>query len=144
MRVLVLLVAIASLSGCQGMGREVGETANSRQVSVPAVSAIAGDMAARLTEQIRKQDTTSIRLPEDKTEFSVAFEAALKGWGYRIVTDSGDDKARKPIDVSFSLDGYEGLLLARVATPSLTLARTYSVTAAGATPSSPLSIMLPM
>jgi type IV secretion system protein TrbH len=144
MRVLFLLVAIAPLSGCQGMGREVEENANSGLVPVPAVSAIAGDLAARLTEQIRKQDTTSIRLPEDKTEFSVAFKAALKGWGYRIVADGEEDKASNLIDVSYSLDGYEGLLLARIATPSLTLARTYSVSAAGATPLSPLSIMLPM
>lgn len=142
MRILAFLMLVAALaSGCQSTDDAL--TTNSMPVSVtgPAASAIAGDIVSRLAEQIGPAGTTSIRMRKDTTEYATALEAALKGWGYTVITDGNVTKSLKPVEISYSLDSFDGQLLARLTTPSLTLGRAYMATAAGATPSSPLSIM---
>ncbi|MCR6502094.1 conjugal transfer protein TrbH [Shinella sp. CPCC 101442] len=142
MRTLILLVLTAALtSGCQS--KDVALTTTSTPVALtgPAASAIAGDMASRLAEQIGPAGTTSIKMDNDKTEFATALEAALKGWGYTVITDGKVAKDQKPVEISYSLDSFDGQLLAHLGTPAVALGRTYRVTGAGATPSSPLSVM---
>ncbi|MEB3046275.1 conjugal transfer protein TrbH [Rhizobium mulingense] len=138
---LLLIIAAALLSGCQTA--DGGLTSDSRPVPVtgPAASAVAGDMASRLAEQIGPAGTTTIKMEKDGSEFAAALEAALKGWGYTVVTDGKVGKDTKPVELAYSIDGNDGQVLARLSTPSLALGRAYTATAAGAVPASPLSIM---
>ncbi|NRP75595.1 hypothetical protein ILFOPFJJ_06518 [Ensifer psoraleae] len=140
-KILPLIVATALLSGCQS--DDVGLTTSSSPMPVAdlAASAIAGDMVSRLAEQIGLPGTTTIKMKNDTSEFAMALEAALKGWGYTVVTDGKVDKDRKPVELAWSLDSFDGQVLARLTTPSIALGRVYTPTAAGATPASPLSIM---
>ena len=139
--VLPLIIAAALLSGCQTA--DDGLTTNSAPVPVtgPAASAIAGDMASRLAEQIGQANTTTIKMERDQSEFATALEAALKGWGYKVITDGKVGKDVKPVELSYSIDGADGQVLARLSTPSIALGRAYTATTVGATPASPLSIM---
>lgn len=137
----LLIIAAALLSGCQTA--DDGLTSDSRPAPVtgPAASAVAGDMASRLAEQIGPAGTTTIKMEKDGSEFAAALEAALKGWGYTVVTDGKVGKDTKPVELAYSIDGNDGQVLARLSTPSLALGRAYTATAAGAVPASPLSIM---
>ncbi|MCW0001779.1 conjugal transfer protein TrbH [Pararhizobium sp. YC-54] len=138
---LISLIAAALLSGCQTT--EDGLTTSSTPVAVtgPAASAIAGDMASRLAEQIGPAGTTTIRIEKDSSDFTTALEAALKGWGYTVITDGKSGKDVKPVELAYSIDGFDGQVLARLSTPTIALGRVYTATASGAVPASPLSIM---
>lgn len=138
---LLLIIAAAFLSGCQTADDGLIPDSGPVPVTGPAASAIAGDMASRLAEQIGPVGTTTIKMEKDKSEFAAALETALKGWGYTVVTDGKAGKDTKPIELAYSIDGNEGQVLARLSTPSLALGRAYTATAAGAVPASPLSIM---
>lgn len=142
MRKLLAFVITATLiSGCQTA--EDGLTTSSTPVAVtgPAASAIAGDMANRLAEQIGPAGATTLKMDKDSSDFAIALEAALKGWGYTVITDGKVAKDVKPVELAYSVDGVDGQLLARLSTPSVALGRAYTATADGATPASPLSIM---
>lgn len=137
----IIVAAAAMLSSCQTA--EDGLTANSTPTTVTglAASAIAGDLASRLAEQIGPAGTTTIKTEKDSTDFATALEAALKGWGYTVITDGKAGKDVKPVELAYSIDGIDGQVLARLSTPSIVLGRAYTATAAGAVPASPLSIM---
>lgn len=139
MRACYFLLAIPLvLAGCQTT--EDGPTTSSAPVvSSSAASAIAGDLASRLAEQMPPA-TNPVRMKSDQSEFAVALEAALKGWGYSVVSDAGA-KDDKTIELGYSIQGIDGQLLAQVSTPSIALGRAYAASASGATPSSPLSLM---
>ncbi|MBP2236362.1 hypothetical protein J2Z31_002876 [Sinorhizobium kostiense] len=142
MRILFLLLLVTVLlSGCQS--DDVGLTAKATPMPAtgPAASAIAGDMASRLAEQIGPAGTTTIKMSKDTSEFAMALEAALKGWGYTVITDGKVGRDVKPIELAYSIDGVEGQVLARLSTPSIALGRAYTATSDGAIPASPLSIM---
>lgn len=142
MRKLFVMIITATLfSGCQTA--EDGLTTNSTPVAVtgPAASAIAGDMASRLAEQIGPAGTTTLKMEKDSSDFATALEAALKGWGYTVATDGKVGKDIKPIELAYSVDSVDGQVLAQLSTPSIVLGRAYTTTAAGATPASPLSII---
>ncbi|ARQ13591.1 conjugal transfer protein TrbH (plasmid) [Rhizobium etli] len=136
----VIIVTAALASGCQTA--EYGLTTSSTPVAVtgPAASAIAGDLASRLAEQIGPAGTTTLKMKKDSSDFAAALEAALKGWGYTVFTD-GNVQGVKPFDIAYSVDGLDGQVLAQLSTPSIVLGRAYAATAAGATPASPLSII---
>ncbi|MBY5579111.1 conjugal transfer protein TrbH [Rhizobium leguminosarum] len=141
-KLLAYFVVVALLSGCQTADDAL--TTNSTLVSVtgPAASAIAGDLASRLAEQIGPAGaTTTVKMGTDTSEFATALEAALKGWGYTVVTDGKVAKDVKPVELAYAIEGFEGQVLVQVSTPSIALGRAYTPTAAGATPASPLSIM---
>lgn len=140
-RLFVTIITTILLSGCQTA--EDGLTTNSTPVAVtgPAASAIAGDMASRLAEQIGPAGTTTLKMQKDSSDFATALEAALKGWGYTVITDSKVAKDVKPVELAYSVDGVDGQLLARLSTPSIALGRAYTATADGATAASPLSVM---
>lgn len=144
MRIYLLsFVAAVLLSGCQSGTDALTTSAAPSTVTGPAASAIAGDMAGRYAEQAGST-ATPIRLHKDTSDFSIALEAALKGWGFTVVTD---DKARsmkntaKPIELAYSLIDMDGQVLARLSSETLELGRAYSVSSSGATPASPLSLM---
>lgn len=140
-KLLVMIITASLLSGCQTA--EDGLTTSSTPVAVtgPAASAIAGDMASRLTEQIGPAGTTTLKMEKDTSDFAAALEAALKGWGYTVITEGKVAKGVKPVEVAYSIDSADGQVLARLSTPSVALGRAYTATAAGAMPASPLSIM---
>ncbi|MGO6746651.1 conjugal transfer protein TrbH [Rhizobium ruizarguesonis] len=128
-------------SGCQLMGTEgLASSSAPPEISGPASSAIAGDMVSRLAEQIGRGKAT-VALKTDTSRFGRALEAALRGWGYAIVTDQKTDGATTVIPLAYMILAVDGQVLARLSTTTLELGRAYSVTASGATPSSALSLM---
>ncbi|MBX5196738.1 conjugal transfer protein TrbH [Rhizobium laguerreae] len=141
-KLLTYFVVGALLSGCQTADDALTTSSTPVAVTGPAASAIAGDMASRLAEQIGPAGaTTTIKMETDASEFASALEAALKGRGYTVVRDGKVAKDIKPVELAYAIEGIDGQLLARVSTPSIALGRAYTPTAAGATPASPLSIM---
>lgn len=142
MRNALIVIPIATLlTGCQTADDALTTNATPVAVTGSAASAIAGDMASRLVEQIGPAGTTSIKIDRDQSEYAAALEAALKGWGYTVITDGKVAKGEKPVDLAYSIDSFDGQVLARLTTPSIALGRAYTPTSAGATPASPLSIM---
>ncbi|AFL55196.1 MULTISPECIES: conjugal transfer protein TrbH [Sinorhizobium/Ensifer group] len=143
-KLLISFVTVAILSGCQTAEDGLTTSSTPTTVTGPAASAIAGDMASRLAEQIGPSATTTIKIEKDSSDFASALEAALKGWGYTVVTDGKVGRVGKDVklvELGYSIDGVDGQVLARLSTPSIALGRAYSATAAGAVPASPLSIM---
>jgi hypothetical protein len=136
--ILPLLFAI-TLAGCQVTGEALTIDATPTAISGPAASAIAGDLASRLAEQMGPVAKVPIKMDKDSSAFSTALEAALKGWGFTVINDAKGDKSVKPIELAYSIDSADGQILARLWTPSITISRIYAPTAAGADPVSPLS-----
>jgi hypothetical protein len=110
------------------------------EVSGPAAGAIAGDMVSRLAEQIGQGKATVV-LKQDGSPFGQALEAALKGWGYAVVTDQKTYGGAATVPLAYVIVTYEGQVLARLSTSSIELGRAYTVTTSGATPTSALSLM---
>jgi hypothetical protein len=140
-KLLPFILATAVLSGCQTADDGLNTSFTPVPVTGPAASAIAGDMASRFAEQIGPAGTSTIKMEQDKSEFATALEAALKGWGYAVITDGKVGKDVKPVELAYRIDGVDGQVLARLSTPSIALGRAYTATPTGATPASPLSIM---
>lgn len=134
-------IFISVLAGCQTPDETL--TTNSTPIAIigATASAIAGDMASRLAEQIGPAATTTLKMDKDSSEYAAALEAALKGWGYAIIADQKTGKEQKAVEVAWSIDSFDGQVLARVSTPAIALGRAYTATSEGATPASPLSIM---
>ncbi len=135
----ILLAVTLMASGCQSVDDSLSTSSTPAVISSGAASAIAGDLASRLAEQI-PPTTTAIRMESDKSDFAVSLEAAMKGWGYTVVAD-GATKDGKAITLSYSLQGMDGQLLAQISTPAIALGRAYTASSTGAVPASPLSIM---
>lgn len=138
---IAFIIATAMLSGCQTAEDGLTTSSTPTTLTGPAASAIAGDMASRLAEQIGPSGTITIKMQKDSSDFAAALEAALKGWGYTVITDGKAEKDVKPVELAYSIDGVDGQVLARLSTPSIALGRAYTATPAGAVPASPLSIM---
>ncbi|ACM39531.1 MULTISPECIES: conjugal transfer protein TrbH [Rhizobium/Agrobacterium group] len=129
------------LSGCQSLGTDGLTSSNApTEISGPAASAIAGDMVSRLAEQIGP-GTATVSLRQDSSPFGQALEAALKGWGYAVVTDQKTDSTKRTVPLGYVVIPFEGQVLARLSTNSVELGRAYTVTATGAQPASALSVM---
>lgn len=140
-KTIAAIIITGILSGCQTSDETL--TTNSTPIAVTGAtaSAIAGDMASRLAEQVGPSGTMTLKMDKDPSEYATALEAALKGWGYIVITDGKVGKDQKPVEVAWSIDSFDGQVLARISTPALALGRAYTATSAGATPASPLSIM---
>ena len=141
-RVVAIAVAVSIiLSGCQSSSLD-GLTASNAppEISGPAASAIAGDMVSRLAEQIG-QGKVTVALKQDNSPFGQALESALKGWGYAVVTDQKTDEKERLVALAYVIEPFEGQVLARLSTRRVEIGRAYSITATGATPASPLSVM---
>ncbi len=129
------------LCGCRSMDSgALATSAAPPEVSGPAASAIAGDMVSRLAEQIG-QGKATVALNQDGSPFGKALEAALKGWGYAVVTDQKTDSGAVVIPLAYVIMPYDGQMLARLSTSSVELGRAYTVTTSGATAASALSLM---
>jgi hypothetical protein len=140
MRTAILSLVLAmALAGCQATDEALTTESNALAITGPAASAIAGDMASRLAEVMGPAAKVPIKIDKDSSEFSTALEAALKGWGFAVITDGKVDKIVKPIELAYSIDSADGQILARLWTPSVAISRVYAPTAAGADPVSPLS-----
>ncbi|APO69862.1 conjugal transfer protein TrbH 1 (plasmid) [Rhizobium gallicum] len=142
MRCIATAVLIAILlSGCQSVGTD-GLVASDAppEISGPAASAISGDLVSRLAEQIGPGKAT-VALKADNSPFGQALEAALKGWGYAVVTDQKADDRQKVVPLAYVIVPFEGQVLARLSTSNVELGRAYTVTASGATPASALSLL---
>lgn len=132
-------LVVMLLSGCQTVGSNGLVVSDAPpELSGPAASAIAGDMVSRLAEEIG-QGKATVALKHDGSPFGQALEAALKGWGYAVVTDQMPDQ--KIIPLAYVIVPFEGQVLARLSTPNVELGRAYTVTANGATPVSALSLL---
>lgn len=129
------------LSGCQTTDDTLPTGSMPIAVTGATASAIAGDLASRLAEQVGKVGVTTLKMDKGTSEYAAALEAALKGWGYNVIADGEVAKDQKPVDVTWSIDSFEGQVLARVSTHEIALSRAYTATSAGATPASPLSIL---
>lgn len=140
-KTLAAIILTTFLSGCQTADETL--TTNSTPIAVTGAtaSAIAGDMASRLAEQVGPAGTTTLKMDKDTSEYAAALEAALKGWGYTVIADGKVGKDQKPVEVAWSIHSFDGQVLARISTPIIALGRAYTATSAGAMPASPLSIM---
>jgi hypothetical protein len=136
--ILSLILTIA-LAGCQATDEALTTDSTPTTISGPAASAIAGDMASRLAEQMGPVAKVPIKMDKDSSAFSTALEAALKGWGFAVITNGKIDKTVKPIELAYSIDSADGQILARLWTPSIAISRVYAPTVAGANPVGPLS-----
>jgi hypothetical protein len=140
---LIPIVLTLCLVGCQTATDGLSTSAAPADITGPAAGAIAGDLAARFAEQTGST-TAPIKLHKDTSEFSVALEAALKGWGFAIVTDDKSASAKdgsKPVELAYSIATVDEQVLARLSTETMELGRAYSVSHGVATPASPLSLM---
>lgn len=68
-------------------------------------------------------------------------EAALKGWGYAVVTDQKTDGVSRIVPLAYVVIPFEGQVLTRLSTNSIELGRAYIVTTSGAQPASALAVM---
>lgn len=135
-RSLLAVTGCLALCGCQT--GDMDSQIRPAPVSAGAATAIAGDMANRLSERLPRE-ASPINLPDDRSEFGLALQAMLKGSGYSVV--SGQKTEAKATMLSYALDGSDDGVLASLSTDGLRLARLYVVTGSGARPASPLSVM---
>lgn len=140
-KTIAAIIITAILSGCQTADETLTTSSTPIAVTGATASAIAGDMASRLAEQVGPAGTTILKMDKGTSEYAAALEAALKGWGYTVIADGKVGKDQKPVEVAWSIDSFDGQVLARISTPAIALGRAYTATSAGATPTSPLSIM---
>ncbi len=129
------------LSGCQSRDSEgLVTSAAPPEVSGQAAGAIAGNMVSRLAEHIGQGKATVV-LKQDGSPFGQALEAALKGWGYAVVTDQKTESDATVVPLAYVIVSYQGQVLVRLSTSSVELGRAYTVTTSGATPASAVSLM---
>ena len=145
MKVTIVVVATALLSGCAGLGFD-GFGANGLVVSTapaeltaPAASVVAGDLVPRLAEQLGQGKATIVLKP-DSSVFGSALEASLRTWGFAVTTDNAV-KEQNAVHLAYVLAPIDGQILARLTTGSLEIGRIYATTGNGATPASPISVM---
>ncbi|WSH68208.1 hypothetical protein U8Q05_30450 (plasmid) [Rhizobium ruizarguesonis] len=67
-------------------------------------------------------------------------EAALKAWGYEVVTEQRIDEKKPMVALTYGVDDLEGQALVSVSAGSVELARAYVTSATGASPASPVSV----
>lgn len=143
LKLFVLFCLLGCLSGCQTQTDPLDTAAMPASLSGPAASAIAGDLSGRFAEQAGAPSKV-IRMQGDGTPFATSLAAVLKGWGYTIATDDSKASAKgstRPVELGYALTDVDGQVLARLSTGTMSVSRIYNVTATGATPVSPLSIM---
>ena len=134
------LVLLATLAACQTMnGPGLIRSEVTAELTPESANAIAGDMVGRLAEHVGP-GTTTIELRGNDALFGPALEASLRGWGYAVITDQATEgTAVTPL--AYSIDPFEGGVLVRLSTIQVELTRMYTLSATGATPASPLSVM---
>ncbi len=117
-KTIAAIIITAILSGCQTADETLTTSSTPIAVTGATASAIAGDMASRLAEQVGPANTTTLKMDKDTSEYAAALEAALKGWGYTVIADGNVGKDQKPVEVAWSIDSFDGQVLARISTPA--------------------------
>lgn len=117
-KTIATVIITAILSGCQTADDTVTTSSTPIAVTGATASAIAGDMASRLAEQVGPAGTTTLKMDKDTSEYAAALEAALRGWGYTVIADGKVGKDQKPVEIAWSVDSFDGQVLARVSTPA--------------------------
>ena len=139
-RSIILVAGVSILAACQTMtGAGLSTSQVTAELTPESASAISEDMVAKLAEQIGPGSTT-IALRADGSEFGAALEASLRSWGYAVVTDQ-ETGASVTEPLAYVVDPFEGGVLVRLSTRQAELTRMYMLTAEGAAPASPLSVM---
>ena len=134
------LLLLALLAACQTMSVPgLIRSEVTAELTPESATAIAGDMVGRLAEQVGP-GTTTIELRGDDGPFGPALEAALREWGYAVVTDQAT-KGAVVTPLAYSVDPFEGGVLVRLSTLQVELTRMYTLSPTGAIPASPLSVM---
>jgi len=134
------LLLFAMLAACQTMsGPGLIRSEVTAELTPESATAIAGDMVGRLAEHVGP-GTTTIELRGSDGLFGPALEAALREWGYAVITDQVTEGAAVT-PLAYSIDPFEGGVLVRLSTLRVELTRMYTLNVTGATPASPLSVM---
>ena len=139
-RALSVALMAFSLAGCATTGGGYFTAASSTDaanLNPYAANAVAGDMVAQLAEHVGP-GTGTIALKTDDSALSAALEEQLRGWGYAVDPSATGEGA---IPLAYTVSAFDGQVLTRISTPSVELARTYTMTELGASPSSPLSVL---
>lgn len=139
-RLLAALFLAGTLAACTTLGGTglVASTVTT-ELTPEAATEISGDMVGRLAEHVGPGSTT-IALTPDGSVFGQALEASLKGWGYAIVTDQ-QTKGMVTVPLAYVVDAFEGSVLVRLSTSTVDITRMYKLSATGAEPTSPVSVM---
>lgn len=109
-------------------------------LSPSAARVVAGDMVAKLSEHIGAGMGT-IFLKADNSEFGIALESSLRGWGYAVAEVDQQPSGDTIIPLAYTIDSDAAQIFARLTTPTVELARTYQATPTGASPTSPVSVL---
>ena len=134
------LLLLAMLAACQTLsGPGLIRSEVTAELTPESANVIAGDMVGRLAEKVGP-GTTTIELRGSDPLFGPALEAALREWGYAVVTDQATEGAAVT-PLAYSIDPFEGGVLVRLSMLQVELTRMYTLSATGATPASPLSVM---
>lgn len=139
-RILAAMFFAVTLAACTTLGGTglVASTVTA-ELTPEAATAIAGDMVGRLAEQVGPGSTT-VALTPDGSVFGQALEASLKEWGYAIVTDQ-QTKRTTTVPLAYVVDAFEGSVLVRLSSSTVDITRMYKLSATGAEPTSPVSVM---
>ena len=134
------LLLLAMLAACQTLsGPGLIRSEVTAELTPESANVIAGDMVGRLAEKVGP-GTTTIELRGSDPLFGPALEAALREWGYAVITDQVTEGAAVT-PLAYSIDPFEGGVLVRLSTLRVELTRMYTLNVTGATPASPLSVM---
>ena len=139
-RALAVALVSFSIAGCMTTGGgyfSAAASSDAANLDALAANAVAGDMVAQLAEHVGP-GTGTIALKSDGSAMSAALEEQLRGWGYAVDPSASGQGA---IPLAYTVSAYEGQVLTRISTPSVELARSYSITELGAQPASPISVM---
>jgi hypothetical protein len=136
---LIVSLTLPLIAGCQTSGDDNDGIARGQPVTASAAGAIAGDMASRLAERVPPASTRLAIAPEPG-DYAVALETALRGWGYTVISGQKQGDANA-VHLRYNLQDTDGLVLAQLSMPTITLGRSYAISAAGAVPAGPLSVM---
>ena len=141
-RIVSAVLLATSLGACTTLGfggTAIQASIDQAQVPAEAASVIAEDLVGRLAEAVGP-GTGTIALKPDGTAFGTALEASLRKWGYAVSVDQKAE-GEAAIPLVYVIDTVEGSVLARLSTTTVDIGRAYTLTATGAEPASPLSVM---
>ncbi|MCC0018681.1 MAG: conjugal transfer protein TrbH [Rhodobiaceae bacterium] len=140
LRVAAVTLCLGSLAACTTTGGQaLVDSQVSAEISGQAARAIADDMVSQLADHVGP-GTTTIALKGDDEPFGPALEASLRTKGYAVLTgQETDDTSAVPL--AYVINPFESGVLVRVSTARLELTRVYALSATGAAPASPMSVM---
>jgi type IV secretion system protein TrbH len=141
-KVFGIALSIAPLAGCVSSGGWFNPTASvdAADLSPAAAGSIANDIVPKLAEKVGP-GTGTIYLKADNSEFGLALESTLRGWGYAVAQADQQPTGDSVIPLAFAIDRQGNEILVRITTPRVELSRTYTASAEGANPSSPLAVL---